>query len=140
MNTTAAALEAQVTVATIRAWCRQGVIAAVKTAGRWIIDTASLAARIVIGKMKAAHATPARNRDLDITIGQEVAQASYIGSAAGLRAALTRVEARNIGAFIDPAGVRISSAQWNDLAAWLRNEIANLTGERRTSRAVYDYQ
>ena len=52
MNTTAAALEAQVTVATIRTWARRGVIAATKQAGRWIIDTASLAARIAIGKMK----------------------------------------------------------------------------------------
>ena len=52
MNTTAAAAEAQVAVTTIRTWCRAGVIAATKRAGRWIIDTASLAARIAIGKMK----------------------------------------------------------------------------------------
>jgi hypothetical protein len=50
MNTTAAATQANVTVATIRTWCRQGVIAAVKTAGRWIIDTASLAWRIALPK------------------------------------------------------------------------------------------
>lgn len=53
MNTTAAALEANVTVATIRTWCRHGAVAAVKAAGRWVIDTASLAARIAIGKLKA---------------------------------------------------------------------------------------
>lgn len=52
MNTTTAATEAHVTVATIRTWCRNGVIGATKTAGRWIIDTASLAARIAIGHMK----------------------------------------------------------------------------------------
>ncbi|MFE1451951.1 helix-turn-helix domain-containing protein [Streptomyces olivaceoviridis] len=52
MNTTTAAAEANVTVATIRTWCRAGVITATKQAGRWIIDTASLAARIAIGKMK----------------------------------------------------------------------------------------
>jgi hypothetical protein len=52
MDTTAAALEARVTVATVRTWCRLGAVAAVKEAGRWIIDTASLAARIAIGKMK----------------------------------------------------------------------------------------
>lgn len=52
MNTTAAATEAHVTVATIRTWCRIGAVAAVKQAGRWIIDSASLAARIAIGKMK----------------------------------------------------------------------------------------
>lgn len=49
MNTTAAALEAQVTAATIRTWCRRGVVGAAKTAGRWVIDTASLARRITIG-------------------------------------------------------------------------------------------
>ncbi|MFJ4682026.1 hypothetical protein [Streptomyces sp. NPDC088789] len=52
MNTTTAAATANVTAATIRTWCRNGVVTAVKTAGRWIIDTASLAARIAIGKMK----------------------------------------------------------------------------------------
>ncbi|MGV2914669.1 hypothetical protein [Streptomyces alfalfae] len=52
MNTTLAASQAHVTVATIRTWCRIGAVAAVKQAGRWIIDTSSLAARIAIGKMK----------------------------------------------------------------------------------------
>src|SRR5690348_14784802 len=48
MNTTtaAAAQQAGVTVATIRTWCRTGAVAAIKQAGRWIIDTASLAYRI----------------------------------------------------------------------------------------------
>lgn len=54
MNTTTAATEAQVTVATIRLWARRGVIAATKTAGRWIIDTASLARRIAIGARRLA--------------------------------------------------------------------------------------
>lgn len=53
MDTSAAATEANVTVATIRTWCRRGVITAIKQAGRWIIDTASLAARIAIGAMRA---------------------------------------------------------------------------------------
>ena len=52
MNTTAAATEANVTVATIRTWCRRGVVTAIKQAGRWIIDTASLAHRIAIGAMR----------------------------------------------------------------------------------------
>jgi hypothetical protein len=52
MNTTAAATQANVTVDTVRTWCRIGAVAAVKQAGRWIIDAASLAARIAIGKMK----------------------------------------------------------------------------------------
>lgn len=57
MNTTAAATQAGVTVATIRTWVRRGVIAAVKQAGRWVIDTASLAHRIAIGAMRARKAT-----------------------------------------------------------------------------------
>lgn len=52
MNTTAAAAEAHVTVDTIRAWCRIGAVAAIKRAGRWIIDAASLARRIAIGQLK----------------------------------------------------------------------------------------
>jgi hypothetical protein len=50
MNTTTAeaATKAGVTVATIRTWCRNGVITATKQAGRWIIDTASLAYRIAL--------------------------------------------------------------------------------------------
>jgi hypothetical protein len=56
MNTAAAALEAQVTAATIRTWCRRGVIAATKHASRWIIDTASLAHRIAIAAMRTRKA------------------------------------------------------------------------------------
>jgi len=59
MNTTAATTQADVTVATIRRWCRHGVVAATKTAGRWIIDAASLAARIAIGQMKKQTRKPA---------------------------------------------------------------------------------
>src|SRR5690349_1689450 len=57
MNTTAAALQANVTTDTIRTWARRGVIAATKNAGRWIIDAASLAHRIAIGALKARKAT-----------------------------------------------------------------------------------
>ncbi|MFE4857401.1 hypothetical protein [Streptomyces sp. NPDC056670] len=58
MNTTAAAHEAHVTVDTIRTWCRTGTVAAVKTAGRWVIDTASLARRITIGAMRTRKTAP----------------------------------------------------------------------------------
>lgn len=57
MNTTAAAIEANVTVDTIRTWCRIGAVAAVKAAGRWVIDTASLAHRIAIGARRLARRT-----------------------------------------------------------------------------------
>lgn len=68
MNTTAAAAQANVTVATVRYWCRTGAVAAVKTAGRWAIDPASLAARIAIGAMRARRrTTPVTGLDLTAT-------------------------------------------------------------------------
>ncbi|MEU1071958.1 MULTISPECIES: hypothetical protein [unclassified Streptomyces] len=54
MNTTTAATKAHVTAATVRTWCRIGAIAATKKAGRWVIDSASLARRIAIGAMRTA--------------------------------------------------------------------------------------
>jgi hypothetical protein len=57
MNTTTAATEARVTVATIRTWCRRGVVAATKTAGRWVIDSASLTRRIEIGARMSSPTT-----------------------------------------------------------------------------------
>ncbi|HEY9474108.1 MAG TPA: hypothetical protein VIS06_09685 [Mycobacteriales bacterium] len=42
MTTTTAATQANRTAGTIRRWCRTGVITATKTAGRWVIDAASL--------------------------------------------------------------------------------------------------
>jgi hypothetical protein len=57
MNTTTAAAQANVTVATIRTWCRRGVIAAIKTTGRWVIDAASLARRIQIGARRMSNPT-----------------------------------------------------------------------------------
>jgi hypothetical protein len=57
MNTTAAAAEAHVTVATIRTWCRIGAVAATKAAGRWIIDATSLAHRIEIGARRMSNPT-----------------------------------------------------------------------------------
>jgi hypothetical protein len=56
MNTATAATTAGVTIPTIRTWCRIGAVAAIKQAGRWVIDTASLAARIAIGAMRTRKA------------------------------------------------------------------------------------
>lgn len=50
MDTTTAATQANVTVDTIRTWCRMGAVAAVKRAGQWIIDETSLRARITLGR------------------------------------------------------------------------------------------
>lgn len=58
MDAKTAATEANVKVATVRAWCRNGVITATKNAGRWAIDAASLARRIAIGALKTARRTP----------------------------------------------------------------------------------
>lgn len=58
ISTTTAAAEAGVTVATIRDWARRCIIAATKVAGRWVIDTTSLARRIAIGAMRARKVQP----------------------------------------------------------------------------------
>lgn len=49
MDTSTAAAQANVTVDTIRTWCRIGAVAAEKVAGRWIIQAESLAYRISLG-------------------------------------------------------------------------------------------
>lgn len=64
MNTTAAATQAGVTVATIRDWARRNIITATKRAGRWIIDAASLAHRIAIGNRRTRKAI---TMQLDLT-------------------------------------------------------------------------
>lgn len=69
-TTAAAATQASVTAATIRTWCRHNVIAAVKQAGRWVIDTASLAARIAIGAMRTRKATATINLTATYTFTQ----------------------------------------------------------------------
>lgn len=74
MNTTTAATQAKVTVATIRTWCRKGVIAATKAAGRWVIDAASLARRIEIGARRMAETTV---ETLGTKILQNIRRARY---------------------------------------------------------------
>ncbi|WP_406516359.1 helix-turn-helix domain-containing protein (plasmid) [Streptomyces sp. NBC_00873] len=76
MNTTAAAIEANVTVATIRNWCRRNVIAAVKTAGRWVIDAASLTHRIAIG---ATHKKANTVKQLPLVATSRTSIAGVIG-------------------------------------------------------------
>ena len=48
MTTAEAARQADVTIATIRAWARYGAVTATKISGRWIIDADSLAHRIAL--------------------------------------------------------------------------------------------
>lgn len=73
MNTTAAATQAHVTVATIRTWCRRNVIAAVKQAGRWIIDAASLARRIQIGARRVTQ----QPTEISDVLRRNIARARY---------------------------------------------------------------
>lgn len=83
MNTTAAALQAHVTIPTIRTWCRTGAVAAIKRAGRWIIDTTSLARRITIGAMRTRKA-----KTVTVTIVQmKTGEFGACGNAAELAAA-----------------------------------------------------
>ena len=83
MNTTAAATQANVTVDTIRTWCRKGVIAATKTAGRWIIDAASLARRIAIGARRARKANTMKFAPMTRTEFEQAARQLGIRAAFG---------------------------------------------------------
>lgn len=58
MNTNLAASAAGVTTPTIRMWARTGVIAAIKQAGRWVIDETSLRYRIALAALKTRTAAP----------------------------------------------------------------------------------
>jgi hypothetical protein len=73
MNTAAAAAQANVTAATIRTWCRRNVITAIKQAGRWVIDAASLARRIQIGARRVTQ-QPTKINDY---LRRSIARARY---------------------------------------------------------------
>lgn len=49
-DTATAARIARVSVDTVRTWCRIGAVAAVKTSGRWVVDTESLGRRVTLGR------------------------------------------------------------------------------------------
>lgn len=66
VTTTTAARIANVTVATVRTWCRTGLVTAVKTGGRWAIDivslrrAAGLPVRVPSDRPRAGENTPAK--------------------------------------------------------------------------------
>jgi hypothetical protein len=69
-TTAEAARQAGVTIATIRTWCRRGVVAATKQAGRWVIDAASLAYRINLPTLlRPARKAVVLTAELVITLG-----------------------------------------------------------------------
>ncbi|MFJ3201038.1 hypothetical protein [Streptomyces sp. NPDC086989] len=127
LTTTKAAAQAGVTVATIRTWARRNVIAAVKTAGRWIIDAASLARRIAIGTRRnrmtepAPHTMAARGRD-------------YVAAWPTNIARQTRLSPEHVAEALTRAGITTKDAA-NDLRLpLLRGEhlstIADLTPDQ----------
>ncbi|QGZ53318.1 hypothetical protein GPZ77_34370 (plasmid) [Streptomyces sp. QHH-9511] len=127
MNTTAAATQAKVTVATIRTWCRIGAVSAVKQAGRWVIDTASLAARIAIGSMRTRKKAPVTDT-LDLA-------ATYTWTPAGAADAVTltpTVKARR------NASGNITTV--SNLAPLLADQIDGITdeGARRHTLTVLE--
>lgn len=116
MNTSTAAIQANVTVTTIRAWCRRGVVTAIKQAGRWLIDTSSLAARIAIGAMRARKKDSVPNT-VDLT-------ATYTWTPAGASEAVTITPAVSTRA--KPAGTFTTV---RNLAPLLANEINAIQDE-----------
>jgi hypothetical protein len=56
-DTATAARMADVTVDTVRAWCRIGAVAATKVNGRWAVDVESLTHRVTLGRTLRAERT-----------------------------------------------------------------------------------
>lgn len=119
MNTTEAATTAKVTVATIRTWCRRGVIAATKTAGKWVIDTASLAHRITIGQLKR----PAKK-----ALAWTVETMTAIGGNRWQRNGMDRVYINNWARF---AGIKTSYYNSGNISS------ASYQGERISNSQAY---
>ncbi|MGW6912616.1 hypothetical protein ACWGB8_02140 [Kitasatospora sp. NPDC054939] len=69
ITATNAAAQAGVTVDTVRDWCRKGVVAAVKQAGRWVIDAASLAYRIKLPTLLRKRRPAALTTEAMVAIG-----------------------------------------------------------------------
>ncbi|WP_431889505.1 hypothetical protein [Nocardiopsis alba] len=70
MDTTTAAQAANVTVDTIRVWCRMGAVKATKRAGRWVIDSLSLLKRAAMNTRPTPNrrTTTMTVQETDITI------------------------------------------------------------------------
>ncbi|BFP50050.1 hypothetical protein KCMC57_64180 (plasmid) [Kitasatospora sp. CMC57] len=113
--TAAAAHQAGVTAATIRIWCRTGVVAAVKQAGRWIVDTASLAYRIKL---------PALLRRRPATIAFTADTMTAIGGNRWQRNGMDRVYLND---WADLAGLAISRYGTGNIssASWQGENISN---------------
>lgn len=139
MNTTTAAQTAKVTVATIRDWARRGIIAATKVAGRWVIDTTSLAHRISIGARRAALKVAA-SYDADSTasyieeVQEDAIHSASTGSTAALKQLLGWVKTRNVAAVMghqfDCEGVYLTADQWSRLERCVSLQLGCVGAER----------
>ncbi|WP_157882488.1 hypothetical protein [Streptomyces silvensis] len=130
MNTIAAAAQARVTVPTVRAWCRVGAVAAVKRAGRWVIDSVSLAARIAIGRMRTRRATAREFAPLS--------RAEFEQAAAELGRRTTPKDARCHGEYV---AYTATGAPYTDTPYWwlLIRRGATLASEGFTRPAPRSY-
>ncbi|GIH70362.1 hypothetical protein [Sphaerimonospora thailandensis] len=115
MDTAAAAIQAGVTAATIRTWCRIGAIAAAKVAGRWAIDAASLAYRITLGVKPQPAPKP---------IVYSVDTMTAIGGSEWIRGDKHRVYINNWAEF---AGLEVSRYNTGNIsyAEWDGEKISN---------------
>lgn len=129
MDTTTAARQAGVTTATIRTWCRKGAVAAVKAAGRWVIDAASLAYRISLTATKL----PDLTAEFADVVGDTAYAAADNYNLPGLRKLLATVKARDIvaimGRQIDPRQIRLATADWYRLERLVSFQIGCLKAE-----------
>ena len=128
MNTAAAAAQAHVTVATIRTWCRRGVVTATKTAGRWVIDAASLAYRTSLTRKAPAD----RTRDYIDELNMQIFGLVERYSLNGLTDLLTAVRKRDTQtvANIPAEQVRLTDAQWSKVERSVSFQVACLKAER----------
>lgn len=69
MDTKTAATTANVTISTIRTWCRIGAVGATKASGRWDIDEASLTHRIALTAKPATGEVRTDNSGRYVVVG-----------------------------------------------------------------------
>lgn len=133
MNTTAAALQANVTAATIRAWCRRGVIPAAKVAGRWVIEAASLARRIALGTEKVKTVKSNLTQEFVDVVCDSADHAADAYNTVALKKLLADVQDRNIAAIMGQADadqISLNDDQWQRLATYVRRSLASARAER----------
>lgn len=127
MNTSTAATQAGVTVSTVRTWCRRNVIAAVKVAGRWVIDATSLAYRASLTPKAPANRTSAYIDELNMQIFDLVERHSLTG----LSDLLTLVRKRDTQtvASIPSEQVRLTDDQWRKIERSVSFQVACVRAE-----------